>query len=104
MTHGLDDTRALTSLVRACHAPRGRVAQMSAGVSERAHATSLISMMKNSFEFEYVSVRASFMSRPVRAIVDDAWDAPHSPPTPASLGLSSSVSRGAVQSAYAAAA
>eukprot|EP00908_Phaeocystis_cordata_P013623 Transcript_24689.p1 GENE.Transcript_24689~~Transcript_24689.p1 ORF type:complete len:349 (-),score=135.47 Transcript_24689:179-1120(-) len=36
--------------------------QMSAGVSERAHAASLIAMMKTSFEYEYVSVRATFMS------------------------------------------
>ncbi len=34
--------------------------QCAAGVSEIAQATSLISMMKTHFEFEYVTVRASF--------------------------------------------
>lgn len=36
--------------------------QMSAGISEVGQAASLIALMKTEFEYEYVSVRASFMT------------------------------------------
>jgi hypothetical protein len=51
---------AMTTIFIATHAIVSL--QMGMGVSERCHASSLVVMMKTNFAFEYVTVRASFMT------------------------------------------
>ena len=51
---------AMTTIFIATHAIVSL--QMGKGVSERCHASSLVVMMKTNFAFEYVTVRASFMT------------------------------------------